>query len=461
MHVLAVKSGAGKNLFFIINITRSRAVSAGKILQTFRNENSNLKNHSLINTLRSLRGNPRGCVYTEPLWGIPFNLYAPYISIYMLALGLSDKQIGLIVSISWGFQVLLASLSGIVTDKVGRRLTTLIFDLISWSVPAIISALAQNFSYFLIAGIINSVWRITHNSWSCLLVEDAEHDQLADIFTWIYIANILVGFVAPLAGLLISKFSLVPTMRGLYIFAAVMFTVKATVTYALTEETRQGKIRMQQTRGQSIWSAFSEYGDIFRELLNTPRTLYTAGIMLIISITTLISGSFWSILVTERLHVPAQNLAIFPFVRSAIILTFFFLVMPRINRQHFKFPLVIGFLGYIASQLILVTAPAQNYVLLILSVLLEACSYATVSPLVDRLTVVTIEPKERARILSIIFVVVILLSSPFGWIAGTLSAINKSLPFFLNIGLFVMGATLAYAAGQVSLQEPILETTTD
>lgn len=400
-------------------------------------------------------------MYTEPLWGIPYNLYAPYISIYMVALGLSDRQIGLIVSISWGFQVLLASLSGVITDKLGRRLTTLIFDIISWTIPTIISALAQNFWYFLIAGVINSVWRITHNSWSCLLVEDAEHDQLVDIFTWIYIANILVGFVAPLAGLLIGKFALVPTMRGLYIFASVMFTVKAIVTYQLTEETQQGKIRMEQTRRQSIWSALYEYRDIFSTLLNTPRTLYTAAIMLVISISTLISGSFWSILVTEKLHVPAQNLAMFPFVRSAIILVFFFVVTPQINKLHFQQPMILGFLGFIASQLILITAPAQNYGLLLLSVLIEACSFAVVNPLVDRMTVLTIEPKERARILSIIFVVVILLSSPFGWIAGTLSTINKSLPFLLNISLFLLGAILAFAAGQVSRKEPVMEATTD
>ncbi|HSJ87858.1 MAG TPA: MFS transporter [Anaerolineales bacterium] len=420
-----------------------------------------MKNHSLITTLKNLRGNPRGCVYTEPLWGIPYNLYAPYISIYMVALGLSDRQIGLIVSISWGFQVLLASLSGVITDKLGRRLTTLIFDIISWSVPTIISALAQNFWYFLIAGIINSVWRITLNSWSCLLVEDAEPDQLVDIFTWIYIANILVGFFAPLAGFLIGKFTLIPTMRGLYIFASVMFTVKAILTYQLTEETQQGNIRMEQTRGQSIWSSLYEYRDIFSTLLNTPRTLYTAAIMLVISISTLISGSFWSILVTEKLHIPAQNLAMFPFVRSAIILVFFFVVTPQINKLHFKLPMILGFLGFIASQLILITAPPQNYSLLLLSVLIEACSFAVVNPLVDRMTVLTIEPKERARILSIIFVVVILLSSPFGWIAGTLSAINKSLPFLLNITLFLLGAFLAFAAGQISLKEPVMEATTD
>jgi uncharacterized membrane protein YeaQ/YmgE (transglycosylase-associated protein family) len=375
----------------------------------------------------------------------------------MLALGLSDKQIGLIVSISWSFQVLLALLSGVITDKLGRRLTTLIFDVVAWSIPAVISALAQNFWYFLIAGIINSVWRITHNSWSCLLVEDAEPEQLVDMFTWIYIANIMVGFIAPLTGFLISKFSLIPTLRGLYIFAAVMFTAKAILTYQFTEETRQGNIRLQETRGQSIWNALHEYQGILRELLNTPRTVYTAGIMLVISISMLINSSFWSILVTEKLHFPAQSLAILPFVRSAIILAFFFVVTPQINKLHFQRPMILGFFGFVASQLILVKAPAQNYGLVLLSVFIEACSFAVVNPLVDRMTVLTIQPKERARILSIILVVIILFSSPFGWIAGTLSTLNKNLPFYLNIALFLVGALLTYAASQISFREPEME----
>jgi len=168
-----------------------------------------VKHHSLITSLRSLTGNPRGCVYTELLWGIPFNLYAPYVSIYMIALGLSDADIGLIVSISWGFQVIFALLSGIITDKMGRRQTTLIYDILAWAVPALVAALAQDFWYLLIAGIINSTWRITMNSWTCLLVEDAEPEQLVDIYTWISISNQIVGFIAPLAGIAIGIFTLV------------------------------------------------------------------------------------------------------------------------------------------------------------------------------------------------------------------------------------------------------------
>ena len=416
-----------------------------------------MNKHSLITTLKSLRGNPRGCVYTEPLWGIPFNLYAPYISIYMLALGLSDKQIGLIVSISWGFQILLALLSGVVTDKLGRRRTTLIFDILSWSVPALISAIAQNFWYFLAAGVINSVWRISSNSWTCLLVEDADRSQLVDIYTWIYIANIVVGFIAPLAGALIGAFSLVSTMRGLYIFAAFMFTLKAIVTYRMTEETGQGKIRLHETRHQSVFDVLGGYKGVLRAVLHSPQTLYTAGILLVLGISSVISGSFWSIIVTEKLHIPARNLALFPFVKSAIMLLFFFAVMPRISKMHFKLPLVLGFLGYVLSQLLLVTAPEQGYFFLVISVFLEACCYATVSPLVDQMVVLTIDPKERARIQSIMYVGTILITSPFGWIAGTLSELNKSLPFILNIVLFAVGAVLATLAGRASKKGSAVE----
>ena len=420
-----------------------------------------MQNHSLINTLKSLRGNPRGCVFTEPLWGIPFNLYAPYVSVYMLALGVSEKQIGLIVSISWGFQIVMALLGGVVTDKLGRRRTTLIFDILSWSVPALISAFAQNFWYFLAAGIVNSVWRIVLNSWTCLLVEDADQSQVVDIYTWIYIANIMVGFVAPLTGILIGAYSLVPTMRGLYIFAAIMFVLKAILTYQMTQETGQGQIRLHETRHQSVFGVLGEYNDVLRALLHTPQTLYTAGIMLVLSISSMISGSFWAIIVTEKLHIPARNLALFPFVKSAIILLFFFVVMPRISKSHFKLPLVFGFLGFVASQLLLIAAPDQGYLYLVLSVFLEACSFAAVSPLVDQMIVLTVEPKERARIQSILYVGIILLTSPFGWIAGMLSEIDKGLPFILNLFLFSAGAVMATIAGNASQKKSAAEIRAD
>ncbi|HHY55619.1 MAG TPA: MFS transporter [Chloroflexi bacterium] len=406
--------------------------------------------HALITSLRSFTGNPRGCVYTEPLWGVPYNLVAPYASVYMVALGLTDRNIGLVLSVSWGFQVFWALMSGAITDKVGRRLTTLLFDILAWSVPAIIWALSQNFWWFMVAGIMNAIWRVTMNSWTCLLVEDAEHDQLVDIYTWIHISNLAAGFVAPLAGVLVARFDLVPAMRVLYFFAAIMFTLKAVLTYLMTEETTQGKVRMVETRDQSIFAVLGEYHGVVREIVRRPETLYTAGIMLIIAIVGLINGGFWGILVTEKLNVPPEVLSIFPFLKSAVALGFFFFVMPRLAHLDFKWPMFAGFLAFVAAQILLITAPEQGYLILGLSVFVEACAYAAVSPLLDKLIVLTIDAQERARVQSILYVGVILLTAPFGWIAGALSSLDKNLPFLLNIALLLAGAGLAWVAGRTA-----------
>jgi MFS family permease len=101
-----------------------------------------------------------------------------------------------------------------------------------------------------------------------------------------------------------------------------------------------------------------------------------------------------------------------------------------------------------------ITAPEQGYAVLVLSVFVEACAYAAISPLIDKLIVLTIDPQERARIQSILYVGVILLTAPFGWIAGTLSGINNNLPFVLTIVLLLIGAVLGWLAGRAAETAP-------
>jgi MFS family permease len=137
------------------------------------------------------------------------------------------------------------------------------------------------------------------------------------------------------------------------------------------------------------------------------------------------------------------------------MLLFFFFIMPRLNKLHFKLPMVIGFLVYAISQVVLITAPERGYAFLIFSVVLEACCVAAVGPLVDQLAVLAIRAEERARIQAILQVGIIFFTSPFGWIAGTLSELNKNLPFVINIILFGVGAALAYLVG--TRMEPAVE----
>lgn len=411
--------------------------------------------HPLFRTLLSLRGNARGCVFTEPLWGIPFNLYAPYHSVYMRAFGIKDSQIGLIISIGMVVQTVTALLSGVITDKLGRKRATLIFDILAWSVPCLIWAVAQNFTYFVIAAIINSMWRITMTSWTCLLVEDTDPDLLVDIYSWIYISGLLAAFFAPLAGLLINRFSLVPTMRGLYLFSFLMMTTKFVVMNGMVTETRQGRVRMEETRGQRLGELLVEYRLVFRQILKAPQTLFTIGILLASGACHVINNTFWSINVTERILIPAEHLALYPFARSMVMLLFFFIISPRLAGVHFKNPMVIGFSLFVISQAMFILIPLKSYLLLLVSVILEACALALVNPQLDKMIAVTVEPKERARIMAIIYVVIIIFTAPFGWIAGMLSELNRILPFVLNILLLSMGGFLTYRAAKVAQAQTV------
>jgi len=403
-----------------------------------------MKTHPLFYSLFNFKGNARGCVYPEPLNAIPVNLYAPYISVFMLALGVTETQIGLTISVSWAVQLILAILSGTITDKLGRRKATLIFDLVSYVVPAIISAVAQNFWYFLGVAIFSSFIRIPQNSWMCLVVEDTDPDQLVDIFSWIYIAGLLSAFFAPIAGLLIKSLTLIPTMRILYIFAAICFAIKAFITYLLTSETKQGLVRMHAMKDKSLFFGMGEYKKILPQLFHTPNTFFIMGILLVLSICSMIINNFWSVIVTEKIQIPIHNISIFSFVHSMIMLLFYFLVSPRFKKLHYKIPMSLGFFGFSLSQLILIFIPVNGYFWLIISIVIDGCSLATLNPLVDKLIVSTIDAGERARIQSVLYVAVIIITTPFGWIAGNMSTINKALPFILNSVLFIFGGVLAW-----------------
>jgi len=398
--------------------------------------------HPMIDTLVHLEGNPRICVYTEPLWGIPFNLYGPYVSVYMLALGLQDGQIGMIASVGLFFQIFMALLSGPICDKLGRRMTTFVLDLISWSLPALIWAFAQNYTWFLAAAILNSVFRITANSWSLLMVEDAPRGKLVSIWSWATIAGILSGFFAPIAGILVSRFSLVFAVRILYINAFFWMTLKFFILFRYGTETRQGLIKMKETAGIPFLRLMGEYGAPLRKIWSNPYTLNAFFIALVLLVYETVKNVFWSIMVVKELGLPESSIALFPLLRSVLMLAFYFFVTPRLNHLKFKKPLLAGFLLLLVSNVILILSPAASYLFVIASTLMDAAALALISPFKETLVVDAVDAHERAGIMGIFNVSMLVLASPFGWIAGLLSERSRFLPFFLLIAMAVFGILL-------------------
>ncbi len=403
---------------------------------------SALKNHTLVGTLLNLRGNQRVCLFTEPLWGIPHSLYAPYATLFMYALGLKDQQIGLIISISMLVQVVSSLMAGVIADKLGRKKTTFVFDMFAWSITSLIWALSQNFWWFLAAAVTNSLWQVTNISWTCLLVEDADEKELVNMFSWRTIAGLLAVLLAPLSGLLVGTLTLVPAMRILYFFAFACLTTKIFTLNHYATETNRGRARMQETSGQSVLQMLGQYKDVFKAMLHSGQTMYMLSIMILLNITSMVTDNFFGLYVTRQLLIPDTYVAYFPMVRAAIMLIFLFWVQPRTDKLPYKPPMLLGLVFYAASHVVLILSASLGRGLLIVYILFEAFGFSLLIPRKESLFVLFVEPKERARTMSLITVLMLGVTAPFGWLVGFLSEINRMLPFALNIILFILCGAL-------------------
>ena len=401
-----------------------------------------LLKHHLLRTLVELRGNPRACVYTEPMWGLSMNLCLPYATVYMLTFGMSDIQVGIVTSIYMFSQMVFAFLSGIIIDKMGRRLSTMVFDFLAWSLPCLIWASSQGFWFFAVAALLNGTMKITTVSWDCLLVEDAPRDKITHIYSWVIICGNLSALFAPISSVLVARLTLTPAIRILYINAFIIMTVKLLILYKFSTETAIGKVRREAARQKSWGEMLSGYRGAARMILASQGTIFAIIISVLVEIVAMLGMTFWQIIASRRIGVPDTLLPIFPMVRSMLAILLFFTIISRIKQSKLKWPLYGGFFSAIISCVLLITISntgVWGYVMLSVSILFEALGSAVLSTLRESLVAIHVNPEERSGIMALLQTVVMLVSVPFGYIGGLLSDISRALPFVLSIALLLLG----------------------
>ncbi|WP_333646268.1 MFS transporter [Lacrimispora sp.] len=397
-----------------------------------------LRNHPLIELLKHNKGNPRTLIFMEPLWGIPYNLIAPFATLYMYTQGITDVQIGLILSVSMFVQVLFSFLGGIITDKLGRKFTTMMGDFFGWGVACLVWAVSDNFWLFLIAVLFNSFEQINQTAWYCLLIEDADSKDLLGIYTWVNIGGLVAIFFAPISGLLINSFTVVPVVRILYLVFAVNMVIKSIITFRHCKETRQGTIRMAETSNTSVLQMLYEYKDLIPKVLMNKEIMKVLVVSVILHITTLVNTNFFSLYVTQRLGIENRYLAFFPILNAAVMLIFMIGIQHRLEFVKFKIPMWIGLVLYASCSLLLIMTPIGSMPFIIIYVFVAAVANALVVPRKDALLQLNINPRERARINALIMSFTIAFASPFGYLAGWLSSIDRRLPFVFTFTVFIV-----------------------
>lgn len=443
--LLALKSPSASCIIGLIELSEVSVMSLKQ----------KLMNNYMIRTLVTVKGNGRACLWPEPLWGIPYNLYIPYASLFMVALGLTPAEIGYVASINIIAQVIFSLLSGVLTDKLGRRLTTFIFDTLAWSVPEFIWMLSQDFTWFAAAAVFNGAWRVTETSWNLLLIEDMPQEQIMPAFSLSQMLGLIAAFVAPLSKLAVDAFGLVPTMRVLYGITFVSMTVKFLLVQIFAKETSVGVRRMQATKNRSVLSLLLECKDVYWHLVLNRRMLLTFGILAIHSLVTTLSGNYWALLICGQMGIAESNVVLFTTLKSFVTLVCVFLLVPRITGVNMKKPMLFGLLTYVASLVLLLAAPAGDLgvLLLIVSCVLEAVALSVLSPMTSSLLFINANQEERARVCGLIYATIALLTAVFPGLIGQLAEISLRIPFMLSIALFGVSGLLTLMLSRLPAEQ--------
>jgi MFS family permease len=324
-----------------------------------------MANNGMIQFVKDIKGNPKACILTEPLWSIPYSLFAPFTTIYMSKIGLSDIQIGTLISVGMIVQVISALFGGALSDKYGRRKTTLVADLIVWSMPCLLWAFAQDYKWFLAAAILNGGLQLSSVSWTALLVEDCDPDKLIYVYSWIQVASVVSVFIAPLSYFLMGIYDVVVVIRCLYLFAFVSMTIKFIILYKCSHETDIGKEKIKLMKNESVFSYLKGYKRIIAEILKSKQMVAALVAMMSYSITNTMIQNFFGLYTTKLIGISDSYLSVFSMVSGAVTLIFMFSFQSTINKLPNKPVMISGYLLFIIGHVILLLCPHGSIQVLI------------------------------------------------------------------------------------------------
>ena len=365
-------------------------------------------------------------------------MYSAYLTLYMLALGLTKAQVGIVTSIGLAANFFFASISAYVTDRLGRKRTTLIFDSISWIGAQLIWANAKNMTHLVIAGIVNASVQVVSNSFTCLLLEDNQPKDRVHIFNFMQISGILAGFFAPIGTILINRMTLIPAVRTMQFFGAFSITLQIVLRHILITETSVGKQKMKEMKDVKVWQIFKAYLPIFKRVLKSKLLVYILLLRSLNFIQYTIRNTYLAVLVTERWGFKAGTMSIFHTLNAVVILLVLVFISPILMRAKKRWPLLLGICVHISAILmLLLTPPRENIVLLVLSGILIPLGVGLTTPYIDTLAANAMVEEDRAASNSVAAMTIMLLSSPFGYIGGVLSGIDPRAPFLMTLCIFI------------------------
>ena len=160
----------------------------------------------------------KATIYAGVLWVIPIAMVDPYISLYMVHLGLSETEVGTYRSLMNLLRPLALFAGGYFSDTWGRKKTLIAFDILSWGGYCLCLALASNKWWCVAALFFMATNSGSAIPYACLLAEGVSSKKRAVVYSVLQIVNMAPAllFFPLLGGLWESQRGLLPSNHEMY-----------------------------------------------------------------------------------------------------------------------------------------------------------------------------------------------------------------------------------------------------
>jgi MFS family permease len=383
----------------------------------------------------NVKGNARVIVLTEGASAIAFQWSDIYLPLYMLALGASEIEVGLLASVYILTQFVSSFFGGYFADRFGRKRVLVVVDILCWGVPFFLYAIANNPWYFLVGRFINGFINMVIPAFQCLFVEDVPVEHRPAVFSMLQFAYAAASLLAPVAGLLVGQLGIIPAGRIIMITCTITTIVIPICRQLTLHETSIGKERMVATASQPLAEIVNDYARTVAMIAKDKRLLTFLGVRTLVTFNTTMWGTYAMIYLTDShgVALPKPSIAYLPFVTALTTLWLIFMINRRNRPAAVLNNLVAGQALWLASALFFVTSPAGTIWFAILSTFLGAIGIVLFQPANQTYWANIVEDRRRAQVFSAGTALSTFFSLAAGPLAGVLYIVLPRLPFILAI----------------------------
>lgn len=356
-----------------------------------------------------------------------FNIYRP---VYMVALGVTEVQIGIISALLFCSQAIGAMLGGWAAERFGSKRAMQFFDAFAWGISIILWAFAQNFWYFAAAALANGLFYGAIPNWNRIIADNAPSDRRPTVYGLVHLSFLGSGLFGPIAGYFVSRYGLVTGNRVLYVIGFLLVGAAILV--------RQLFIRsdVPDSGAQTTESAQGAERTFLQVLRLIWRNYHMRVIMLttiLSSFTLLIWNNYASLYMTssEGLALPASLISLIPLFSSISIALVLLFIIPRVQAARYAQFLFLGAASMTLGLVLFLLIPTTVFWPLMIFALCFNGGNALLQPLRSSLQADVVPSALLPKVISIGSALALFLSIPIGPLAGALYQVSPRLPFYL------------------------------